>query len=491
MLQKIKSRDFEIYTNEIIHQKVFEELYDKEHIFKKFETKVITSSNHPFATFLAKDRNQTNIKERDLIIIRAVKDNKKFEFITKIIKWGKFSIPKIVIKTLGIKNHEKILFEIVKESKNNKTTKKGFLDLTKIKENTKIIYREKGFITLLKKYTTPIMLPRFIGLTPELIELCFLIHGDGHYKTKLYFVNKNPGLHIFVRQQFEKLFKIPKNIWRARLLFNNSADQELAKIKWKQLLNLNEEQFYPSISKSTLKTSDSGNLRIVIDKLIVATVFRYVFNQLTSLNTKQSLHALNGLLYAEGGARKNKEGLHKITLSFNQQEKEMFQKILDNTKINNLTMIQENRMFVISSWENLYEFFKLFFLNNLVPFEKHNERCKNALDGFLSHSFTRTLYKYLKMLKEKPNFTIKELVTITNHRPASMLNTLRKKRYSKFIEIRGRGVNRNPLKISMTNEGENFITLIEQIKEVYNERCRYRKTKEKEEYEKVAGIWNH
>lgn len=40
-------------------------------------------------------------------------------------------------------------------------------------------------------------------------------------------------------------------------------------------------------------------------------------------------------------------------------------------------------------------------------------------------------------------------------------------------------------------EGENFIKLIEQIKEVYNERCRYRKAKEKEEYERVAGIRNY
>ncbi len=481
MLQKIKSGDFDIYTNEVIHEDVFNELYNKEEIIKKFETKVIASTHHPFATFLSKDRHQTDIVEGDYILLRAIKSNNKFEFVTKILKWGKFSIPKIVIKTLDMVNHEKVLFEIIKENKKEEIAKQNFVDMAKIEEEIKIICRENNFITLFKEYTTPITLPRFIDISPELIELFFLIHGDGHYKTKLYFVNKNPGLHIFVRQQFEKSFRIPKSIWRARLLFNNSADQELAKIKWKQLLNLNEEQFYPSISKSTLKTSDSGNLRIVIDKLIVATVFRYMFNKLMSLNTKQSLHALNGLLYAEGGARKNKQGLHKITLSFSQQEKNMFKNILNKTGISDLAIIYENRMFVISSWKNLCGFFKLFFINNLVPFDKHSERCRNALDGFLNHSFTRTMYKYLKILKEKPDFTIKELIMITNHRPVSMLNTLRKKQYSEFIEIKGKGVNKNLLKISITNEGENFIKLIEQIKEVYNERCKYRKTKEKEE----------
>jgi len=489
MLQKIKSEDFEIYTNEIIHEKVFEELYNKEEILKKFETNIRTSSR-PFATFLAKDRHQTNLKKGDIIILRAIKNNKKFEFITKIVEWGRFSIPKIVIETLDIKNNEKILFEIVKESKNN-IIKEDFIDIAKIKEKTKIIYRENNFITLSKEYTTPITLPRFIDISPELIELFFLIHGDGHYKTKLYFVNKNPGLHIFVRQQFEELFKIPKNIWRARLLFNNSADQELAKLKWKQLLNLNKEQFYPSISKCVLKTCDSGNLRIVIDKLIVAAVFRYIFSQLMILNEKESFYALNGLLYAEGGARKNKHGLHKVTLSFSQQEKEMFQNILNKTGINDLATIQENRMFVISNWKNLCNFFKLFFINNLVPFEKHSERCRNALDGFLNHSFTKTMYKYLNILNKKSQFTIKELIEETKHLPVSMLKTLRKEQYSKFIEINGRGVNRNPLKISITNEGENFIKLIEQIKEVYNERCRFRKAKEKEEYERVVGIWNN
>jgi len=486
MLQKIKFQDFVISTNEIIHSKIFSELYSKEKILINFDTKVIISGHRPYATFLAKPRHFSEIKEGTWIILRALKGNKKFEFVTKILKWGKFAIPKIVIETLGIKNHEKILFEVVKQSENNQTIKGNFINLSKIKENVKIIYRENNYITLLKEYKTPITLPRFIEITPKLIELCFLIHGDGHYEYKLYFANKDSGLHKFVMEKFEEIFTIPKDIWRARLLFNNDSDQEVARKKWREILNLKEDQFYPSISKCVLNTSNLGNLRIVIDKTIVSAIFRYVLHQLTNLNKKQALYALNGLLYAEGGARKNKEGLHKITLSFSQKEKEMFQDILKKAEIWNLFITDQNSRFTIKNWKNLYEFFKIFFKNNIVPFNKHTERCLKALEGFLSHSFTKTMYKYLKILKEKQNFTIKNLKTITHHHPVSILNTLRKPQYSKFISIKGKGVNRNPLIISITKEGKYFLKLIEQIKEAYNEKCKL-----EEGYKELTGIWNH
>ncbi len=196
------------------------------------------------------------------------------------------------------------------------------------------------------------------------------------------------------------------------------------------------------------------------------------------------------MLYAEGGARKNKEGLHKITLSFSQKEKDMFQNILDKAEIGDLFVIRQDKMFVVGNWKNLYEFFKIFFDNNIIPFDKHTERCLNGLNGFLNHSFTKTMYKYLKILEKKPNFTIKEMVEITNHLPASILNTLRKSQYSKFIKIGGKGINRNPLIIFITKEGKYFLKLIKQIKEVYSEKCRFKQDKERERYQRFVGVWN-
>lgn len=472
MLQKIKSGNFNIYTNEIVHQDDFLNLYRKEEILTQFETRITTSSHHPFATFLSKPRKNMQVKIGNIIILRAVKENNKFEFATKIQMWGKFSILKEAIKILNVNNHEKILFEVVKESEKSNESDKRYIDLSKIREY-KVIYRYDNFLTLFKEGRTPITTPRFIEVTPDLIELFFLIHGDGSYKEKLFFVNKNLELHKFVIEQFEKILKVPKEIWKARVLFNYNSNPDLAKLFWKNELNLFEKQFYPTISKSMLNTSEKGNLRTVIEMPIVADLFKYIFGQLQNQKNKMALHSLNGLLYAEGGARKNKRGLHKITLSFSKKEKDMFENILKNAGFYGIYKVEQNSRFCIGKWENLYFFFKLFFHNNITPFNIHTQRCKNALEGFLNHSFTKTISKYLKVINEKEHFTIKELVEEMNHLPNSILNTLRKKQYSKFVKIGGKGINRNPYIISITPEGKEFIMLTKNMQEVYNEKCRF------------------
>ncbi len=468
MLQKIHSDNYCIYTNEIINSEEFLRLYNCEKILIQFKTLVTTCSHHPFATFLSEQRKSVGINVGIIIILRVIKQNNKFEFITKIGKWGKFSIPKELIETLDIKNHERILFEVVKESKRQGNIDKKSIDLTKI-EGYNIIYREGNLITLFKKARTIITLPRFIKISPELVELFFLIHGDGHYQYKLYFVNKNYELIDFVMEEFEKILKISRDYWRARVLFNNSSNPEEAKAFWKNKLKLKEEQFYPTISKSILNTSEIGNLRIVLETPIISDLFKYIFEEIQK-NDDYLFYALNGLLCAEGGARKNKRGLHKITISFSQKEKLMFENILRNTKILELCKISQNSRFCIEKWDNLYLFFKIFFSNNIIPFNLHSQRCKNALDGFLNHGFTQTITKYLYILNKKEEFEVKDLVNEMGYLPNSILNTLRKKQYSQFIKIGGRGIKGNPFIISITSEGKEFITLIKNMREAYNAR---------------------
>jgi len=467
-MARIQFGNFIIYTNEIIHPQEFLKLYNAEESICEFQTKIKTETHHPFATFLAKDRKSTQIKEDDFVILRAIKEDKKFEFITKMRKWGKFDIPKKVIEMLNIQDHENVKFEIIKEN-NQKSSATRIIDLANIKGH--ILFRKNDFITICQGGKVPITLPRFIEITSELIELCFLIHGDGSYKEKLFFANKNPELHRFVIDKFEKIFRLPKDIWRGRLLFNNPSDSLVAKENWKDNLDLKEKQFYPSISKSILNTSDNGNLRIGIDKLIVSAVFRYVFSHLQELNSEQAIYAVNGLLYAEGGARKEERGLHKITLSFSQAEKKMFERVLENADILKLTRVEQNSRFCISDWENLYTFFNIFLSKNIVPFKIHTERKSKALSGFLEHKFTQTIEKYLKILNKKDNFNLNELVKETGYRNDSICDTLRKKRYSKFVKFEGKGINKNPFIVSITKEGKEFLMLIKNIREVYDGKC--------------------
>ena len=476
MLTKINIDGFNIYTNQIIHPKEFEELYKKERTLISFKTKVSYSNrmeSKPLFTFLAHSRHRINIKEGEYVIFRAVKSKNKFEFIAKINKWGRIHLHKEVIQTLNIKNHDKIEFEVV-QSGRSVNHLPGYINLSEIKEKTTIILIKNNFITIIKKRTTPITLPQYIKITPDLIELCYLIHGDGHYNTKLFFVNKEADLIHFVLDKFEEILRIPKRTWRARLLFNNSASQELAKEKWKIKLELKEEQFYPSISKSILNTSPFGNLRIVIDKLIVACVFRNIFEAINyNISEGNAIYALNGLLVAEGSAEKTKDGgLHKVTINYSSKEKEMFKFILAKAKIIDLVQDRRDR-FVIEGWTNCYKFFKIFFSNKVIPFDLHNGRCNNALSGFLEHGFTKTMGSYLNILVKKEHMNTNEIIKETQYLGSSVIKLLKNKKYNKFTNIEGRGINRSPLVFSITPEGKEFLALTKDIKEVYNEKCRF------------------
>ena len=87
--------------------------------------------------------------------------------------------------------------------------------------------------------------------------------------------------------------------------------------------------------------------------------------------------------------------------------------------------------------------------------------------------------KYLNILNKKSSFTVKELIKEINNLPNSILKSLRRPQYVKFIKIEGEGINKNPFIILITNEGRGFLKLIQNIKGVYNEKCRFRKDKKR------------
>lgn len=466
----IKANGKLVHFNEIVHPEEFKKIYSLEKRLIKLKKEIKINVARPFINIPSIICKNTNIKPQDVLITRFHKGNKVCELISKVYSWGKIHIPRKIINSLNLKNNEKVNIEIIKEADNVKSDKDvSLVDLFKNNNKVKIIKRANNFVTLYTKQQTPLTVPNNIKLTPQLIELFFLIHGDGHYKTKLFFVNKNPQLHEFVIKQFRNQLKIPESIWRARINLNKSKNEDFAKDYWIKKIKFNEKQFYPTISKTKFQTLNRGNLRICIDYLIVAEVFRTIFEEIkNSLNFKLSLHALNGLLYAEGGAQISKVGLHKITLSYNKEEKELFKQILKNTNLSHLfkEVDKENKgTFVLEKWDNFYPFFKEFLSNSLIPFQQHNRRKNNAFHGFLRHSFTKTSFKYLTAIRSKEEMTVKKLSNILNIREDSCLSTIRKKQYQKFIKINGKGINRNPFKISVTQEGNNLLNLISKIKQ--------------------------
>lgn len=461
MLTKIQVDDLEVYTNEIIHPDEFKKLYQKEKILVNFNAQVNAVYSRAFATFIAEKRYKFNVKEGEVSIFRISKGKKKFEFISQIGKWGRFHIFKEVIEVLEIKNHDLLKLEIVEITRNKSFN--SYIDLSKLKYSS-ILFRENNFITIYQKGKVPITLPRFVEITPDLIELFYLIHGDGHYNSKLFFVNKDNGLHEFVLRKFEDLLRIPRNVWRARFLYNNKEDPGLAIKRWKKNLKLEDNQFYPSISKCILNTSKDGLLRIVIDKRIVAEIFRYIFSSIKNQTSgKNAIYALNGLLCAEGSAEQAKNlSLHKITLSFSQKEKEMFKSILIEAGIYSFIKDRNDR-FVIEGWKNIFRFFNIFFNNDIVPFSIHRLRREKVINGFLEHSFTKNLINYLVTINSK-KLTTDELINALGNSSDSVLRTLKTDKYKDFFQIIGNGINKNTFNISITKEGEDFINLINKIR---------------------------
>src|SRR3989344_484209 len=460
-MNKITISNQVIYYTEIVHPEEFKNLYLKETPLLKFFSKVTTKTDRPFFTFYAKDRKKHSFEEKDVILIRIEKAHKNFQLIVKISRWGKIHVPAKVVKILGLKNHERIICYVLNRDKKVAVqNSERHIDLAKLSKDNevRIIPREGRNITIYKKQKTPITVPRFIEITPDLIELCFLIHGDGHYQNKLYFVNKAPELINFVMHQFDESLRIPKNCWRAKIDLFKGEDKECSKEYWKSKLELEDKQFYKT-AESSFNTGKNGNLRIIIDKTIVSMIFKNIFYKITEeLDKETAFYALNGLLDAEGGSQLNSGSLHRITLSFNENEKKLFENVLKNTGILKFCKITQNKTFVIEKWDNQYIFFKAFLKKGIVPFKTHNKRRNNAINGFLRHSFTKTMIKYLSACKESEKLTIKDLSILMRIRQDSILDTIRKNRYQKFInfeKIKGKKC------VSISEEGLIFLDLIE------------------------------
>lgn len=68
--------------------------------------------------------------------------------------------------------------------------------------------------------------------------------------------------------------------------------------------------------------------------------------------------------------------------------------------------------------------------------------------------------KYLSVLDKNDKLTTKQFSNILKMRHDSLLNTLKKERYSYFMDIKGKGIRGNPFIFSITPEGRYLMDLI-------------------------------
>lgn len=448
-----------IFYEEIILKEYFSRLYIEEKPIQSCNSIVTTNTDRPYFFFNSNYRKLLNFRVGDLILIRVKNHDKEVQYISKIYKWGKIHLPKQYVKLLGLNNKQEINWQIfARDEILKRNIENQAIDLANLGDNSiKIIPRTSNLITVYSKRNIVITLPRYVNISQNLFELFFLVHGDGHYKTKLFFVNKSPELINFVMSCFKANLGVSNEEWMAKLLISDNRNAIHSREYWKNITKLKECQFYNN-SRSFLNTNIHGNLRIIIGKSIVAHLFRLVFEILKkNLTPANSLYALNGLLCAEGSASIEKKGLHKITLSFNLVEKPLFLDVLTKAGLSDICKTSENRMFVIENWANLYIFFDKFFSKNVVPFSYHIQRRNNAINGFLNHQHTKTLEKYLLVLNCHNSLTTAQFSSILGVRRDSVLDFARNPRYIKFISLKG---DRNSYILSITTQGLNFLEII-------------------------------
>lgn len=420
-------------------------------------------SSRPFFNIPTAICKKNRIGEGEVRIIQVRKDSKIHEFVRKIGKWGRIHLPLDIVYDLQIEHNEKIQIQILQVITQNI---KSDLLRCLLNEKIMVIPRTKHLSILYKPSHTPIIIQNKIPITKELIKVFFLIHGDGHYGSKLSFSNKEKKLHEFVMTVFEAKLNIPRTWWRGRIGIHYKHGTDEAKEYWGEILE--DKQFYPTISTTKFNTSKVGNLRLVLDFSIVASMFRAIFSLIKKdLNHVESLHALNGLLAAEGSADISKKGLHRITLSYHKKEKKMFVEILQKAKVYNLfkDRIKQNNhgIFILENWTNFPQFFNIFLNKQILPFDIYQKRRERALRGFIEHSFSKTMSKYLSKLGIMEQATVRKLGEELGIRDDSVLRTIRSKKYVNFTVLEGKGINRNPFKISVSREGRGLLQMMETI----------------------------
>lgn len=113
MLQNIKVDGKTVYYSEILRQQDFRVLYQQENFIATFETIVTTNTARAFVTYPARARKHFGFNVGDLIVLRATKGDKQFQFLSLVYRWGKLHIPADVVRSLQLQNHELVSFAVI------------------------------------------------------------------------------------------------------------------------------------------------------------------------------------------------------------------------------------------------------------------------------------------------------------------------------------------------------------------------------------------
>ncbi len=324
-------------------------------------------------------------------------------------------------------------------------------------------------IIINRKFRKSVRFPRYISLDADLLRAVYLFWGDGSYKQKIHFTNKEPWLHIYIINTFEAYFDIPKSSWRLRILYNHRKGKKVDRIKdnWLRELSFDKRQLYNTVAISGYKSNPNGNARIIIDKLTYCDFLRsflmYV-NKLIEdrkLNEFQLVSVLDGILNAEGSALIDSVGLHKVVITLNKNEVSFVKNILFQLSIEDIFKERQDKL-IVSNWRNLYSFVLLFVNNDTCPFSLHDKRRSNLLNGFLNHKRTIPLYNYLSIIEKNPGISLKRLSIEAKRHPSSVQVVILE-RLKEFATFYGGRIPGKKYKIYLSQNGKEFLYVIRKL----------------------------
>lgn len=311
-----------------------------------------------------------------------------------------------------------------------------------------------------------------IKYNKETLRCLYYLVGDGSFTKGIYLSNINYRLHKDFVRVFGKYFDIKTNEWILSVTFNENFNENNitnSKLFWKRQLKEVDRVY-----KTKFNTYIVGDLKVIYDSINLSRFLVKNINHINEkihkdkLGNKQLCYVLDGILNAEGGAQIDKIGLHKITISFNKykiEEKELFNKILENLEIKKYSRIEQNKNITFSRWFNHYQFIKIFTKNNIMPFSLSPKRSYNLFSGFLKHQKIKTLTKYLNIINEKDNQSLKEINSHLNYDISSIQEAIKKFKPFGFYTI---NKNKNAYKVSITDEGKTFLEVTRKSKKWLN-----------------------
>jgi len=260
----------------------------------------------------------------------------------------------------------------------------------------------------------PITFSRFIPLNQITLKVFGLIQAEAtkvNY-TVFDFSNSNPDLIKIIVNYFEKLWLIPRRLWKCEITYwKGKINKELEKgIKsfWSSLLKISPNQIKIRegtsyrLSKKSKSKYGVVSLRLpnkVFRSTIIHVLKNYIYPSVEK-NSNLAGYYLCGLLSGDGTIVLNGNSISYIGLAFNPNSDELnhYKKVLNILNITpNLSSINhvERKNIQITGWKNFYQILKV---TNCEPFISVEKNIK-FYKGFLNNQYVKSLLRLEEILK--------------------------------------------------------------------------------------------